>query len=106
MAAKLVVFENNTERAMMCADVCHDWEHQQDIFGNETQKLLNTCEKLLDVSLKFSSKEEETLLLKKIFGIAKSHGVSITWYGMAPVSEPDRFLVSGRGHDRLAYIQC
>ena len=32
MKAKLVVFENDKERAMKCADFGHRWEDQQNIF--------------------------------------------------------------------------
>ena len=50
---------------------------------------------------------DDRLLLKKIYGIAKAHGLYVTWYGKGSIScEPDRFLVSGRGYDRLAFIQC
>lgn len=104
--AKIVVFENDRERAMMCADSCHDWANQKDIFGTETSKLLDTCNKLFHAALHFQNKEAEQFL-KKIYGIAKAHGLRITWYGKGyGVCEPDRFLVSGQGHERLAFIQC
>lgn len=102
--ATIVVFESNEERAMMCANVCHDWENQKDIFGKETKKLLDACYNLFHASIR--KKGDEAKLLKKIFGIAKSHGVYITWYGMSSSCEPDRFLVSGHGFERLALIQC
>ena len=106
MATTMVVFENNKERARMCADFCHDW-NQKKIFGSETQKLLDTCEKLFRARLQFQGKDYEERLLKKIFGIAKAHGLYITWYGKGcGPCEPDRFLVSGRGFERLAFIQC
>jgi hypothetical protein len=107
MAATMVVFENGKERAMMCADLCHNWENQKEIFGSETQKLLDTCTELFHASLRYQGKEVEQQLLKKIFGIAKAHGCYITWYGNGRgPCEPDRFLVSGRGIERLAFIQC
>ena len=103
----MVVFENNTERAMMCAGACHNWRNQKKIFGSETQKLLDTCEKLFRAKLCFKEKDVEEQLLRKIFGIAKAHGLYITWYGIGSgPCEPDRFLVSGRGFERLAFIQC
>lgn len=105
--ARMVVFENNTERAMMCSDLCHDWINQEEIFGFETQKLLDMCEKLFHANLRFQGKAVEEQLLKKIYGIAKSHGLYITWYGKGcGPCEPDRFLVSGHGFERLAFIQC
>lgn len=106
MKAKLVVFGNDKERAMKCADFGHRWEDQQNIFGSETQKLLDACEKLFHASLYHQGKEIENQLLKKIFGIAKAHGLKITWYGTGSCREPDRFLVSGKGFEVLAFIQC
>ena len=107
MAATIVVFENNKEMAMMSAEVCHDWRNQKEIFGSETQKLLDTCTELFHAALRYQVKEVEQQLLKKIFGIAKAHGLYITWYGNGRgPCEPDRFLVSGRGVERLAFIQC
>ncbi len=104
--AEIIVFENHTERAQMSAGPCHDWEHQKQIFGTETKKLLLNCSKLFRVATKLEEGDSE-MLLKKIFGIAKSHGVRITWYGNSKSAcEPDRFLVSGYGIDRLAFIQC
>lgn len=102
----MVVFENNMERAMMCAGPLHNWRNQKNIFGPETQKLLDTCEKLYRTKLGFEKMDSEELL-KKIYGIAKAHGLYITWYGnRRGPCEPDRFLVSGRGVERLAFIQC
>lgn len=104
--ALMVVFENDKERAMMSADPCHDWWNQKDIFGTETTKLLDTCEKLFHAALHFQ-KEEAERLLNKIYGIAKAHGLYITWYGRGKGTfEPDRFLVSGKGCETLAVIQC
>lgn len=88
---KIVVFESTTKK---------------EIFGTEEEKLLNTCTELFHAALRFQGKEVEQQLLKKIFGIAKAHGVYITWYGKKAPCEPDRFLVSGRGVERLALIQC
>ena len=106
MAAEIVVFETEKERAMMSADFTHDWKNQENIFGTETEKLLKTCDELFHASLRFQSKKVEKLM-KKVYGIAKAHGVYITWYGMSKcANEPDRFLVSGRGHEYLAFIQC
>jgi hypothetical protein len=111
MAAQLIVFENSNERACCCADLCHDWENQPKIFGSETEKMLNMCNELKKVSLYPDLSYEEIkrrkkILLKKIYGIAKAHGVFVHWYGETPPREPDRFLISGRGHERLAFIQC
>ena len=106
MSAKIIVFENNSERAMMSADMYHDWNNQRSIFGTETQKLLKLCEKLFHVALHSQDKELEMKLLKKINGIAKTHAVYIRWYGMGlGTYEPDKFLVSEKGI-RLALIQC
>ena len=89
---KIVVFESTTKK---------------EIFGTEEEKLLNTCTELFHAALRFQGKEVEQQLLKKIFGIAKAHGVYITWYGnQSAPCEPDRFLVSGRGVEKLALIQC
>ena len=107
MAAKLIVFENDEERAMMCASLGHNWDSQEAIFGKETKKLLYSCEELFHVSLKFQGVKAENAMLKKIYGIAKDHGLYITWFGRgAGPCEPDRFLVSGHGEERLAFIQC
>ena len=65
------------------------------------------CESLFQVALYHKGKDIEQKLLKKIFGIAKAHGLYITWYGKGcGPCEPDRFLVSGHGVERLAFIQC
>ena len=115
MAALLLVFANGNERASCCADLCHDWENQPNIFGSETEKMLNTCNELMKVSLRYTYypdlsyeeiKKRKQILLKKIYGIAKAHGLFVHWYGETPPLEPDRFLISGRGHERLAFIQC
>ena len=106
MSAMMVVFENDKERGMMCASCGHDWRNQKMIFGTETEKLLTTCKELFRTSLRHQGKEVEQKLLKKIYGIAKAHGVFITWYGNGYPCEPDRFLASGKGTDRLAFIQC
>lgn len=106
MKAELVVFENDRERAMMCADLGHHWESQKNIFGSETKKLLDTCEKLFNASLSNQGKKVENQLLKKIYGIAKTHGLRVKWYGTGSCCEPDRFLVSGNGFEELAFIQC
>lgn len=104
--ATIVVFENGTERAMMSADTCHAWSKQKLIFGKETEKLLDYCDRLFHAELHFQ-KEEAKYLKKKIYGIAKNHGLRITWYGEGHgPCEPDRFIVSGKGHTRLAMIQC
>ena len=100
-----LVFQNEEERATMSATASHNWRHQEKVFGNETEKLLGLCEKLFRAELK-NNKEEVEKLQKRLYGIAKSHGVHIKWYGKSSVCQPDRFLVSGRGHDRLAFIQC
>lgn len=105
MAAKVLVFENHTERAMMCANLSHDWDNQEKIFGNEEDKLLKTCVKLFRVAIRLEEGDEDKLL-KKVYGIAKAHGVHIKWYGLANSCKPDRFLVSGRGVEELALIQC
>lgn len=106
MAAKLLVFENDRERTEMCAGYQHDWANQPKIFGTETQKLLNLCEQLFKADLARNAEKVERLK-KKLFGIAKTYHVYIKWYGMSTVcNEPDRFLVSGRGQDELAFIQC
>lgn len=90
--ATLVIYENN---------------NKEELFGAETNKLLEKCEELFHVALRHQGKEAEKQLLKKIFGIAKAHGLYITWYGNGcGPCEPDRFLVSGRGVERLALIQC
>lgn len=104
--ANLIVFENDMERAMLSAGVEHDWENQKCLFGIETKKLLDTCDKLFHAAVRFKSGDEDKLL-RKIYGIAKAHGVHIKWYGMSKSAcEPDRFLVSGYGAERLAFIQC
>ena len=105
MATTMIVFENSKEMSMMSADVCHDWRNQKKLFGSETQKLLDACTELFHAALRYQDKEVEQQLLKKIFGIAKTHGLYITWYGNGcGPCEPDRFLVSGRGIERLAFI--
>lgn len=106
MAATIVVFENDNERSMMCADLYHDFTNQKNIFGTENKKFLDACNELFLAALQ-NEKSESEQLLKKIYGIAKAHGLYVTWYGKGSIScEPDRFLVSGRGYDRLAFIQC
>ena len=106
MAARLIIFENETERSMMSAEMCHKWQSQENIFGGETQKLLTTCYKLFHVAIRVEQ-GDQAKLLKKICGIAKAHGVYITWYGSCSASrQPDRFLISGRGEERLGFIQC
>lgn len=82
MKAKLVVFENDKERAMKCADFGHRWEDQQNIFGSETQKLLDACEKLFHASLYHQGKEIENQLLKKSLALprhmdSKLHGMEL-----------------------------
>ena len=89
----------------MCADTNHNWAHQPKIFGSETEKLLELCENLFRADLNRDT-EKVDKLKRKIFGIAKSHHVHIKWYGDSKVCEPDRFLISGRGQDELAFIQC
>ena len=105
MAAKLLGFENDRERTEMCAGYQHDWANQPNIFGAETQKLLRLCYMLFKADLAHNAEKVEKLK-RKIFGIAKSHHVHIRWYGLDTVCEPDRFLVSGKGQDYLAFIQC
>ena len=112
--ATLIVFENKTERDECCAGLCHDWHNQPNIFGTETQKMLDTCTELMRVSLfsyfpKLSFKEHEMrkqVLLRRIYGIAKTHGLYVRWRGLDSVRQPDRFEISGHGHERLAFIQC
>ncbi len=109
MAADIRIFKDNHERNSMCSDRDYSAEHKYDIFGKETDTLLRTCDELFNNSLYLSKKTEKTEqdLLKKIFGIAKRHHVFITWCGNATsVPDPDRFFVSGRGHEMLAFIQC
>ena len=102
----IVVFENDSERNQMCASLSHDWKNQKKIFGKETDKLLKLCYDLFQAALDFNKNEVERLK-KKIFGIAKAHRLHIRWLGENTVAcEPDRFIVSGRGYDRLAFIQC
>ena len=104
MEATMVVFENSKERAMMCADVGHDWINQEEIFGSDTQELLETCAKLTRAVRDHHVRKQ---LLEKISDIASRHELTITWYGEGcGPCEPDRFLVSGRGVERLAFIQC
>lgn len=105
--ASMVVFENSTERAEMCADYLHNYEEEPDIFREDKEDLLETCDKLFLVAI-HRKDDNKNKLLSKLYGIAKKHHVRITWYGdgTSCVHEPDRFLVSGRGHERLAYIQC
>ena len=103
--AVIVVFENNKERAGRSAELGHHWETQKKNFGTETEKLLDACDKLFYASLNFQ-KKDVNLLLKKIFGIAKAHGLKIIWYGADEYyCKPDRFLVLGKGKE-LAFIQC
>ena len=108
MAATLVVFQNENERSWMCADQFHDWNNQKLICGSETQKLVDNCEKLFKEVMHnhHKNKDVERKLLSKIYGIAKSHGLRVTWYGHGVTCMPDRFLISGHGHERLAFIQC
>ena len=68
MAATIVVFENSKEMAMMCADVCHDWRNQKEIFGSETQKLLDTCTELFHAALRYQGKE-------RVLVVLANHGV-------------------------------
>ena len=106
MSAKLVVFANNRERAQMMAAYSNSNCGNEKIFGKETEKFLNYCDELCNAAISLK-KENIPRLLNKIYGIAKTHRVYITWYGMSKhAPEPDRFLISGRGHERLAMIQC
>ena len=110
--ARLVVFLTHEERSMMCAP-----ERDINLFGREQEKLLELAYELFREDLKPSWRKDNkriAFLKKKIFGIAKSHGFRITWYGGegGGVAEPDRFLISGRMKDSdkweecLAFIQC
>ena len=104
--AKILVFENHQERAWKAAMPYHDWENQPCIFGRQEERVLKICEELYRNKLHFGSKELEKKLLRKLYGIAKFHGVRLTWYGNSSSAEPDRFMVSGRGEERLALIYC
>lgn len=104
----LIVFENDIERCSMLAAVDHDFENQPLIFGKETDKFLEICRELCFGALRIEpmDAEKEVKLLKKLYGIAMVHGLYVTWYGLSKSCfEPDRFLISGKGHDRYAYVQ-
>ena len=104
MSYELLVFQSAEERSTCHACSGHKWENQDNIFGKETEKLLATCKHLFRVSIDLEP-GDEAKLLKKIYGICKAHGVYIMWYGLGSPFEPDKFLISGRGHDRLGFIQ-
>ena len=76
MAARILVFENDAERMEMCAGYQHNWAHQPRLFGSETEKLLELCNKLFHADLQYD-KEKVEKLKGKIFGIAKVHHVRI-----------------------------
>ena len=57
------------------------------------------CDENFLAALQYEKSESEQLL-KKIYGIAKAHGLYVTWYGKGSIScEPDSFLVSGRVYE-------
>ena len=98
--ASLTVFRDDRERSMMCG------RETAPIFGSETEKVLKLCTELLEASLSRGDKSKIEPLKKRIFGIAKTYHLYVKWYGEGkPPLQPDRFLVSGRGHERYAVIQ-
>ena len=105
MSVQILVFEDREERCMKLANYSHDWKNQKRIFGTETEKLLELCDKLFHTVLR-NEKEEQAKLLKKIWGIAKAHGLYVVWYGTGGgACEPDRFLVY-KHRKEVAFIQC
>lgn len=113
--AFLIVFANTYEMVAHCADLCHDYKNQPRIFGCEEEKLLGACEELARTSYRYTYypevpfeelKERKQNLLKKIYGIAKAHGLFVKWYGTGlPPYEPEYFLVR-RGSKDVAFISC
>ena len=100
----LVVFENSEERATKCAGMCHDFGAQPNLFGKETTKLLQACKMLCHVALRMCEGDMDKQL-RRIYGIAKSHGYRIVWYGNMPgPCEPDRFLVCKKNKE-VGFIQ-
>ena len=100
----LVVFENSEERATKCAGMCHDFSAQPNLFGKETAKLLQACKMLCHVALRMCEGDMDKQL-RRIYGIAKSHGYRIVWYGNMPgPCEPDRFLVCKKNKE-VGFIQ-
>ena len=104
--ATIIVFENDEERTALCASPSHNFDAQPEIFGMATKRVLKTCDKLFHASLECNIKEIKKQQ-RKLYSLAKSHGVYIRWFGEGrKYSEPDFFLVAGHGYDRLAFIQC
>lgn len=100
----LVVFENAEERATKGAGMCHDFDAQPNLFGKEAAKLLQACKKLCHVALRMCEGDMDKLQAK-IYGIAKSHGCRIVWYGNPPgPCEPDRFLIFKK-KEEVGFIQ-
>lgn len=93
----ILVYANSSERAMKCADLCHNFDDQPNLFGKETKKLLFACQHLFRISIRREDGDQDKLL-RKIYGIANRHGCHIDWWGNHQTCcEPDRYEVYKNG---------
>lgn len=114
MVAKIIVFENEDERATCSVSTNHNWKNQPNLFGNDISSLLEHCENLVKLcyfntynldNIPYNDREKlKNFHLGNIYNIAKKYGYYISWCGNSFITyQPEKFLIF-EAHKEIGFI--